>query len=164
MKLRKKYHNELVQLRGNIRVFCRVRPRIREDGDEEGDLVVTPDIDDDSLLKVNNTKGRDQQYDLDKVFGLSSTQAQIFEEVSSLVRSAIDGYNVCIFAYGQTGSGKTYTMEGVSDDPGINQRALQLLFEETSDASWTYDISAGVMEIYNESIRDLLNPDPANKL
>jgi hypothetical protein len=51
---------------------------------------------------------------------------QVFEQVSPLVRSCADGYNVCIFAYGQTGSGKTYTMEGPADNPGINSRALQV--------------------------------------
>jgi hypothetical protein len=51
---------------------------------------------------------------------------QVFEEVSPLVRSCADGYNVCIFAYGQTGSGKTFTMDGPADNPGINTRALQV--------------------------------------
>ncbi|BFZ13133.1 hypothetical protein BsWGS_16172 [Bradybaena similaris] len=163
MKLRKKYHNELVELRGNIRVLCRVRPWIKEDGFEEDTIVVTLDSDDDSLIKINN-KGRMQLFDVDKVFGPDCSQCQVFDEVSSLVRSVIDGYNVCIFAYGQTGSGKTYTMEGPVSDPGINQRALQLLFEETVDENWQYEITASVLEIYNEVIRDLLNPDQENKL
>lgn len=42
----------------------------------------------------------------------------IYEEVSPMIRSCADGYNVCIFAYGQTGSGKTHTMEGPPNDPG----------------------------------------------
>ncbi|CAL1533617.1 unnamed protein product [Lymnaea stagnalis] len=163
MKLRKKYHNELVDLRGNIRVLCRVRPPIKEDGTEEDGIVVTLDTNDDSLVTINN-KGRNQFFDVDKAFGMNSTQSQVFEEVSALVRSVIDGYNVCIFAYGQTGSGKTFTMEGPRSDPGINQRALQLLFEETRDSEWEYEISASVMEIYNETLRDLLNMDASNKL
>lgn len=34
----------------------------------------------------------------------------VYKDTQSLVRSVMDGYNVCIFAYGQTGSGKTHTM------------------------------------------------------
>jgi hypothetical protein len=53
---------------------------------------------------------------------------QVFQEVSSLVGSVLDGYNVTIFAYGQTGAGKTFTMEGPHEDPGISTRALRELF------------------------------------
>ncbi|KAK7114423.1 kinesin-like protein KIFC3 [Littorina saxatilis] len=166
MKLRKKYHNELVELKGNIRVFCRVRPPIKEDGTgSQADMVVTYDPDDDGLVYISN-KGRIQTFDFDRVFSPISTQCQVFDEVSALVTSCIDGFNVCIFAYGQTGSGKTYTMEGPSGDQGINQRALAELFQETADRGddWHYTIDVSVLEIYNETIRDLLSADNGNKL
>lgn len=131
--LRKKLHNELVDLKGNIRVFCRIRPSKRELRGEAaasgdfGGLVVNPhptnasgeviDVFDaspvgtDSGLRRYND-GRRHQFAFDKVFDGSKTQDDVYAEVAPLVQSAIDGFSLCIFAYGQTGSGKTHTMIG----------------------------------------------------
>ena len=79
------------------------------------------------------------------------------------MQSAVDGYNVCIFAYGQTGSGKTHTMSGSEQGGdgggrGINFRALDDLFglvaARASEVS--YEIRVQMLEIYNETLRDLL--------
>ncbi|GFN88677.1 kinesin-like protein [Plakobranchus ocellatus] len=102
------------------------------------------------------------EFSFDKVFQPESTQAQVFEEISQLVQSALDGYNVCIFAYGQTGSGKTYTMEGCLEDEaslGMIPRTVQQIFTAVRDLEgkgWSYTFIASMLEIYNESIYDLL--------
>ncbi|KAM8888631.1 kinesin-like protein KIFC3 isoform 3-T3 [Synchiropus picturatus] len=165
MNLRKKCHNELVRLKGNIRVFCRVRPVSQEEQDSaDAKTMLSFDSDDDTILYLTN-KGKIMTFDLDKVFTPQATQETVFQEVQSLVTSCIDGFNVCIFAYGQTGSGKTYTMEGVASDPGINQRALRLLFSEvTEKTDWEYKISVSMVEIYNETLRNLLGENPTDKL
>ncbi|XP_062247750.1 kinesin-like protein KIFC3 isoform X4 [Platichthys flesus] len=166
MNLRKKCHNELVRLKGNIRVFCRVRPVSQEEQDAaDAKTMLSFDSDDDAVLYLSS-KGKMMTFELDKVFPPRATQTEVFQEVQSLVTSCIDGFNVCIFAYGQTGSGKTYTMEGVVNDPGINQRALRLLFSEVTEKApdWDYKISVGMVEIYNETLRDLLGENPTDKL
>ncbi|XP_026143787.1 kinesin-like protein KIFC3 isoform X3 [Carassius auratus] len=166
MNLRKKCHNELVRLKGNIRVLCRVRPICAgETNAADAKNIVTFDPDDDAVLYLSN-KGKLMTFELDKVFPTQSTQEEVFQEVQSLVTSCIDGFNVCIFAYGQTGSGKTYTMEGVPEDPGINQRALRLLFSEVSEKKpdWDYKITVSMVEIYNETLRNLLGDNPSEKL
>jgi len=160
LKLRKKYFNELVEIKGNIRVYCRVRPTIKEDGSGEQSQVITDyDMEDDGVIYVEH-RGNTRAFEVDKVFKPTSTQAEVFTEVQSLITSCIDGYNVCIFAYGQTGSGKTYTMEGTPDSLGINPRALHFLFGEVAErVDWEYSLSVSLMEIYNESLRDLLSSE-----
>merc|ERR1711997_222424 len=100
-------------------------------------------------------------FEFDHVFNVNANQESVFEEVSQLVQSSIDGYNVCIFAYGQTGSGKTYTMEGdeTGQHVGIIPRTIEKIFEETNglvEKGWKYKMEASFLEIYNEEIRDLL--------
>jgi len=52
-------------------------------------------------------------FTFDRIFGQRTTQQDVFAEVSDLVQSALDGYNVCLFSYGQTGSGKTHTVRAL---------------------------------------------------
>ncbi|XP_041446201.1 kinesin-like protein KIFC3 isoform X2 [Xenopus laevis] len=166
LHLRKECHNQLVRLRGNIRVLARVRPVTTEDGVGPGaENIVTFDPDDDGVLFVAQ-KGKEMNFELDKVFTPAATQEEVFREVSPLITSCLDGYSVCILAYGQTGSGKTYSMEGIPSDPGINQRALRLLLSEVKERSnsWEHELSVSMVEIYNETLRDLLGSDPSNSL
>ncbi|KAL4646938.1 kinesin-like protein KIFC3 [Arapaima gigas] len=159
--LRRKYHEQLVELKGNIRVLCRVKPVLKEDQHNEGQtVVVSTDPNNESAVTVLN-KGKSRTFELDKVFQPQATQEEVFQEIEPLVTSCIDGYHVCIFAYGQTGSGKTYTMEGTAENPGINQRALKHLFSEIEDRKdmWTYSVTVSSVEIYNEVLRDLLSKD-----
>ncbi|XP_028591810.2 kinesin-like protein KIFC2 [Podarcis muralis] len=166
VQLRKKYHDQLLELKGNIRVLCRLKPLSKEE--QQGGEVETPvaaDPADDGCVTASY-KGKERTFKLDKVFLPQATQEEVFLEIEPLVMSCLNGYNVCIFAYGQTGSGKTYTMEGVSDNPGINQRALQALYQEMEAKrdAWKYSVSLSMVEIYNEVIRDLLARDPQEKL
>ena len=94
----------------------------------------------------------------DHVFHPSTTQSDVYYEVSPMVQSAMDGFHSCIFAYGQTGSGKTYTMQGPPEDPGVYTRALHELFTVVDQREQThkYTMTVSMVEIYNETIRDLL--------
>uniref|UniRef100_A0A3P9K6L1 Kinesin family member 13Bb n=1 Tax=Oryzias latipes TaxID=8090 RepID=A0A3P9K6L1_ORYLA len=79
----------------------------------------------------------------------------------SLLDNAFMGYNACIFAYGQTGSGKSYTMMGSSEQPGLIPRLCSSLFSRTvkeAREGETFTVEVSYMEIYNEKVRDLLDP------
>ncbi|KAH8057980.1 hypothetical protein JL722_6524 [Aureococcus anophagefferens] len=206
---RKRLHNLVQELRGNIRVFCRVRPvskREREHAGEgmascvsfpnDGEINVARGVaclrrefcesgarfprceaqlrcthgqtirhsssrsDGPSYPRAQVASGRKEKtFEYDQVFNVDSKQADVYEEISGLVTSVLDGYNVCIFAYGQTGSGKTYTMTGPPEDRGCNLRALQDLFAKAADRRGDTDdkIKVSVIEVYNEQIRDLLS-------
>uniref|UniRef100_H0VHB7 Kinesin-like protein n=1 Tax=Cavia porcellus TaxID=10141 RepID=H0VHB7_CAVPO len=177
---RRRLHNQLQELKGNIRVFCRVRPVLTgEPSPAPGFLVFPagPGGPADIPTRLSLTRSDDRRgtltgapapptrhdFSFDRVFPPESRQDEVFEEIAMLVQSALDGYPVCIFAYGQTGSGKTFTMEGGPEgDPqleGLIPRALRHLFavaEEMSSQGWAYSFVASYVEIYNETVRDLL--------
>ena len=99
--------------------------------------------------------------DFDKVFPQTTSQEEVFNGVSELVQSALDGYHVCLFSYGQTGAGKTYTMQG-SNTPsgrGIIPRAVEKILQTAAslqDQEWEYSMEASFIEIYNNQLKDLL--------
>ncbi|CAJ2502664.1 Uu.00g100580.m01.CDS01 [Anthostomella pinea] len=85
-----------------------------------------------------------------------------------LLDNAFQGYNNCIFAYGQTGSGKSYSMMGYGKDSGIIPKICQDMFgringlQEDKNTRCTVEVS--YLEIYNEKVRDLLNPSTKGNL
>ncbi|WWC64033.1 uncharacterized protein I303_106639 [Kwoniella dejecticola CBS 10117] len=174
--IRRKLHNQVQELKGNIRVFARVRPALAHEssspdalaeiayGDErtaqetgQSQIVVT------SRSESATGQSREQEYPFtfDKIFNPSAGQQEVFEEISMLAQSVLDGYNVCIFAYGQTGSGKSWTMEGGQDDvnAGMIPRAINMIFSVSNglkDRGWKYQMEGQFLEVYNEVINDLL--------
>uniref|UniRef100_A0A8C5N4C2 Kinesin family member 13A n=1 Tax=Leptobrachium leishanense TaxID=445787 RepID=A0A8C5N4C2_9ANUR len=78
-----------------------------------------------------------------------------------ILDNAFQGYNACIFAYGQTGSGKSFSMMGTADQQGLIPRLCCALFQRASEEennSQTFKVEVSYMEIYNEKVRDLLDP------
>ncbi|WVZ16546.1 hypothetical protein V8G54_009528 [Vigna mungo] len=152
-KLRKKLHNTILELKGNIRVFCRVRPLLPDDS---ADTVVSFPTSTEALGRGIELEQSGQKYNFtfDKVFNHEASQQDVFVEISQLVQSALDGY--------KTGSGKTYTMMGRPDEPhlkGLIPRSLEQIFrtsQSLKDQGWKYTMQASILEIYNDTIRDLL--------
>ncbi|VDM24955.1 unnamed protein product [Toxocara canis] len=97
----------------------------------------------------------------------SIDQDEVFKHVGSgVLNNAFLGYNACIFAYGQTGSGKSYSMLGTKENPGIIPRLCNAIFERIEEASCetlAFKVEVSYMEIYNERVRDLLDPKKAAK-
>ncbi|KIL56904.1 hypothetical protein M378DRAFT_188507 [Amanita muscaria Koide BX008] len=192
--IRRKLHNTVQELKGNIRVFCRVRPVLMSDviGLAEGNTRMTKDefsqlreqvqahitfpdrihkkeivLHSSSESATGQERKEVYNFGFDRVFEPESTQAEVFEEISQLAQSCTDGYNVCIFAYGQTGSGKSFTMEGGSTETaaGMIPRAVEQVFRVADfmkTKGWEYKMEGQFLEIYNETIHDLLAPVNSN--
>jgi kinesin family protein C1 len=154
--------NQIQELRGNVRVFCRVRPPSPRETSEASASICLETLPDVATVHLRLGPEKSSSYAFNRVFSQESTQEDVFGEVSGLVQSALDGYNVCLFSYGQTGSGKTHTMLGGSDatSRGIIPRAVEKVVEASKInevKGWSYTLKASYVEIYNETIRDLLS-------
>ncbi|KAL2268502.1 hypothetical protein VTJ83DRAFT_3348 [Remersonia thermophila] len=163
--------NKYQELKGNIRVMCRVRP-ILDPAEGEGAKIAFPDHKTSSQIDVTGPEEKNSlgavtrrvlPFEFDRVFDPSVTNEEVFGEISQLVQSALDGYNVCIFCYGQTGSGKTYTM---SSPDGMIPRATHMIYDTITklrEKSWSYTMEGSFVEVYNEELHDLLTPPGPGK-
>ena len=152
----------------SVRVCVRSRPlndKETSSGDNSCITVINP-----QTLQMNLKSGS-KNYRFHQVMGEKYTQGQMFTDsgVHILLDSVLEGYSACVFAYGQTGSGKTYTMAGVEDNlgrqdyisdetDGIIPRGISYLWQNMARRQEQYYVKAAFVEIYNEQLRDLLNP------
>ena len=162
--------NKYQELKGNIRVMCRVRPAMSPEGAVA--QMQFPDIKTSAEIQVmgpeersslGNVTRKTNSFEFDRVFDPDVANEEVFDEISQLVQSALDGYNVCIFCYGQTGSGKTYTM---SSPNGMIPRATHMIYDtmtKLKEKSWAYHMEGCFVEVYNEELHDLLG-DNGKKL
>ncbi|XP_071804732.1 kinesin-like protein KIF13A isoform X3 [Asterias amurensis] len=156
-----------------VKVAVRVRPTNRREVELGSKSCVDMD-DNQTILLPISTKSSDRKssktFAFDHCF-LSTDernpkfagQEKVFKCLGlDILDNAFEGYNACIFAYGQTGSGKSYTMMGTEDNKGVIPRLCDTLFERiaehTCDKSLSFKVEVSYMEIYNEKVRDLLDP------
>ena len=159
--LRRKIHNRYMYLRGNLRVMCRVRPFLPSEKINKKSQIETIAINNDSISIFQDNK-QERSFEYDYIFDTKSTQKDVYEEVTLLIQSMVQGNNICIIAYGQTCTGKTYTIQGPnSKNPGIVPRAARELFLILNNFSKSnffesIRLSLTIIEIYNEQIYNLL--------
>ncbi|NWR66327.1 KIF19 protein, partial [Bucorvus abyssinicus] len=118
-----------------------------------------PMEDPDDVLRANHS--REKSYIFDMAFDSTATQETVYRATTQdLVTVVTSGCNATVFTYGPTGCGKTYTMLGTDGEPGLCTRAMGELFRAIEDSSGDveYKVSMSYLEIYNETVRDLLNP------
>ncbi|KAG4403628.1 hypothetical protein AAZX31_01G142600 [Glycine max] len=162
--LRKRYFNTIEDMKGKIRVYCRLRPLSeKEIASKERDSLTTTD---EFTVEHPWKDDKPKQHIYDRVFDGDATQEDIFEDTRYLVQSAVDGYNVCIFAYGQTGSGKTFTIYGVENNPGLTPCATAELFRilRRDSNKYSFSLKAYMLELYQDTLVDLLLPKNAKRL
>lgn len=172
---RKKLHNVLEDIKGKIRVFCRVRPLSKYEQERQSHQILK--VSDQFTLKfkmiqegkssVFGSQTVEQEFNFDSCFSTKAQQEEIFEDTKSLIQSALDGYNVCIFAYGQTGSGKTYTMQGVEGSPGIVPRAIEELYRQKqkmeSNGHYIVSLECYMVQLYIDNLIDCFSSQTSSQ-
>ncbi|GAB4844382.1 hypothetical protein Ancab_037747 [Ancistrocladus abbreviatus] len=147
---------------GRVRVAVRLRPRNSEelvaDADYADCVELQPEL---KRLKLRKNNWESDTYEFDEVLTEFGSQKRVYEVVAKpVVESVLDGYNGTVMAYGQTGTGKTYTLgrlgEEDASDRGIMVRSMEDILADISLE--TDSISVSYLQLYMETIQDLLNP------
>jgi kinesin family protein 1 len=159
---------------GNIKVVVRCRPlnsRERNRGAsnlievvDQHQLVLNPPGEGDSRENARATKKKAMPFSFDRSYGEDTEQHELFDYVGEeLLQHSFNGFNTCVFAYGQTGSGKSHSMVGYAEAKGLIPLTCSKLFVDANkmlseDSNLSITVEVSYIEIYNEKVRDLLNP------
>lgn len=153
---------------GRVRVAVRLRPRNNNDLLSDADFAdcveLQPEV---KRLKLRKNNWTSEAYKFDEVFTETASQKRVYEVVAKpVVEGVLDGYNGTIMAYGQTGTGKTYTLGSLgkndASERGIMVRALEDIMTHITLDSGSVEVS--YLQLYMESIQDLLAPEKGNIL
>ncbi|KAK9748184.1 hypothetical protein RND81_02G041900 [Saponaria officinalis] len=159
--------------RGNsssrIMVFVRVRPMMKKEKEtgsrncvrvvNRRDVYLTEFATENDYLRLKRLRGR--HFTFDSCFSETSSQSEVYSTTTAdLIEAVLQGRNGSVFCYGATGAGKTYTMLGTVENPGVMVLAIKDLFtkvrQRSSDGNHAVHLS--YLEVYNETVRDLLSP------
>ncbi|KAF3065285.1 Kinesin-2 [Daldinia childiae] len=171
----------LRDIQGNIRVLCRIRPAGKDTPEE--DLVDFGPQESGEFsshwgkMTIATTRSNymgdivpdtPKVYNFERIFSTSDTNKDVFEHISDLVESSMEGQKIIMFAYGQTGAGKTFTLSHKGPDAkhnGVIPRSLDLLFKTQRKLAdeFEFTISVSIQEIYQNKTFDLLGAVEARR-
>ncbi|WOH03469.1 hypothetical protein DCAR_0622867 [Daucus carota subsp. sativus] len=152
-----------------IFVFVRLRPMGKKEKDagsrccvrivNNRDIYLTEFANENDYLRLKRLRGR--HFTFDASFPDTSTQLEVYStSTAELVEAILQGRNGSVFCYGATGAGKTYTMLGTLENPGVMVLAIKDLFNKVRQRSYdgNHVVHLSYLEVYNETVRDLLSP------
>ncbi|KAI2466325.1 P-loop containing nucleoside triphosphate hydrolase protein [Annulohypoxylon bovei var. microspora] len=165
---------QVQELRGAIRVICRIRPDISQGWlkyeMKNGEFHANPA----KLIVIEENKtpwgeikpAKPDTYEFERIFGPQETNAAIFGEISGFIQSVIDGKKACVFCYGQSGTGKTYTMSNLDnlqdrkegfhyENDGIIHRVKTMIFKEKErleELDFAMTVAGCCYEIYDNKL------------
>ncbi|XP_071446360.1 kinesin-like protein KIF18B [Hetaerina americana] len=163
----------------NIKVVIRVRP-VSNEADpttravvkvlDDRMLMFDPKVEEDDFYfqgmrqktrDLNKKSNKDMRFIFDRVFGPEATTEEVFGgSTKDIIGHLLEGYNCSVFVYGATGAGKTYTMLGTRDCPGITYLTMVELYQQMEQLKEQrkFEVAVSYMEVYNETVKDLINP------
>ncbi|XP_039069083.1 kinesin-like protein KIN-UB isoform X2 [Hibiscus syriacus] len=151
---------------GRVRVAVRLRPRNAEESIADADFAdcveLQPEL---KRLKLRKNNWESETYEFDEVLTEFASQKRVYEVVAKpVVESVLDGYNGTVMAYGQTGTGKTFTLGQLGEEDtsarGIMVRSMEEILANVSPE--TDSVSVSYLQLYMETIQDLLDPSNDN--
>ncbi len=178
---RRKLLNEVQDLRGTIRVYCRPRPPIATESNLTPSSIISSPSHDTGLLhrdwiNADSNSKPHMCFEFDRMFQSSASQNEVYSEMEELVLGCLDGFNACLMAYGESGSGKSYSMigdfkidssDGFGEDAiplvdliesGIHLLAARQLFEVSKNRKALFEdtFTLSILEIQDEKLVDLV--------